>query len=120
MAVLSVYIINKAGGLIYQYDHNCSRPEVEKTFGFPLEVVLKVHDDKVVVAFGERDTIKGVFSTLFYVSHINDLRFPFLKKLSKLCRLYCIAFIIFKKCILYTPVNNLEPSCQYILFKFIM
>ncbi|CAE1225188.1 TRAPPC4 [Acanthosepion pharaonis] len=58
MAVLSVYIINKAGGLIYQYDHNSSRPEIEKTFGYPLEVVLKVHDDKVVVAFGERDAIK--------------------------------------------------------------
>lgn len=64
MAVLSVYIINKAGGLIYQYDHNSSRPEIEKTFGYPLEVVLKVHDDKVVVAFGERDAIKGLFLIL--------------------------------------------------------
>lgn len=69
MAVLSVYIINKAGGLIYQYDHNSSRPEIEKTFGYPLEVVLKVHDDKVVVAFGERDAIKGLF--LPYASEKN-------------------------------------------------
>ncbi|GAB1605977.1 trafficking protein particle complex subunit 4-like [Argonauta hians] len=58
MAVLSVYIINKAGGLIYQYDQNSNRPEIEKTFGYPLDIVLKVHDDKVVVSFGERDGVK--------------------------------------------------------------
>jgi hypothetical protein len=59
MAIFSVYIVNKAGGLIYQHDHNASRPEVEKTFSYPLELVLKVFDDKIVVAFGERDGIKG-------------------------------------------------------------
>ncbi|KAK3587913.1 hypothetical protein CHS0354_014427 [Potamilus streckersoni] len=58
MAIYSVYIINKAGGLIYQYDHFTNRPEVEKTFSFPFEIVLKVFDEKVVVAFGERDGIK--------------------------------------------------------------
>ena len=59
MAIYSVYIVNKAGGLIYQHDHNASRPEVEKTFSYPLELVLKIFDDKIVVAFGERDGIKG-------------------------------------------------------------
>ena len=59
MTIFSVYIINKAGGLIFQYDHNIPRPEVEKTFSFPLELVLKVFDEKIVVAFGERDGIKG-------------------------------------------------------------
>jgi hypothetical protein len=59
MAIFSVYIINKAGGLIYQYDHSQNRPELEKTFAFPLSLVLKIYDDKVVVAFGEVDGIKG-------------------------------------------------------------
>lgn len=59
MAIFSIYVINKAGGLIYQHDHNAARPEVEKTFSYPLELQLKVFDDKIVVAFGERDGIKG-------------------------------------------------------------
>ena len=58
MTIFSAYIINKAGGLIYQYDHNVSRPEIEKTFSFPLELTLKIFDDRIVVAFGERDGIK--------------------------------------------------------------
>jgi len=58
MGIYAVYIINKAGGLIYQYDHNTPRIEVEKTFSFPLDLVLKIYDDKVVVAFGQRDDIK--------------------------------------------------------------
>ncbi|KAK2160162.1 hypothetical protein NP493_1662g00007 [Ridgeia piscesae] len=53
-----IYIINRAGGLIYQYDHNMSRVEVEKTFSYPLELVLKIFDEKVVVDFGQRDGIK--------------------------------------------------------------
>ena len=63
MGIFSVYIINKAGGLIYQYDHISQRPEAEKTFSYPLELVLKLHDDKIVVAFGERDGIKGCLIT---------------------------------------------------------
>jgi len=64
MTIFSVYIINKAGGLIYQHEHTVSRPEVEKTFSFPLEITLKVFDEKIVVAFGERDGIKGDFDFL--------------------------------------------------------
>ncbi|XP_059145171.1 trafficking protein particle complex subunit 4-like [Physella acuta] len=59
MTIFSIYIINKAGSLIYHYDcPNTSRPAIEKTFSYPLELVLKVFDEKVVVAFGERDGIK--------------------------------------------------------------
>lgn len=58
MAIFGVYIINRAGGLIYQYDHNMPRVEVEKTFSYPLELVLKVYDEKIVVAFGQRDGVK--------------------------------------------------------------
>ena len=64
MTIYSAYIINKAGGLIYQYDHNVTRPEVEKTFSFPLALTLKIFDDRIVVAFGERDGIKSKVSIL--------------------------------------------------------
>ena len=59
MTIYGVYIINRAGGLIYQFDHNPPHVEVEKTFSYPLEIVLKVFDEKVVVSFGQRDGIKG-------------------------------------------------------------
>lgn len=59
MVIFSVYVVNKAGGLIYQYDNYVPRSEVEKTFSYPLDLVLKHHDEKVVVSFGQRDGIKG-------------------------------------------------------------
>lgn len=59
MAIFSVYVVNKAGGLIYQYDNYVPRTEVEKTFSHPLDLVLKHHDEKVLVSFGQRDGIKG-------------------------------------------------------------
>ncbi|XP_061406968.1 LOW QUALITY PROTEIN: trafficking protein particle complex subunit 4 [Lethenteron reissneri] len=58
MAIFSVYIVNKAGGLIFQYDNYAPKTEVEKTFSYPLDLVLKVHDEKIVVAFGQRDGIR--------------------------------------------------------------
>uniref|UniRef100_A0A7N5ZPE7 Trafficking protein particle complex subunit n=1 Tax=Anabas testudineus TaxID=64144 RepID=A0A7N5ZPE7_ANATE len=60
MVIFSVYVVNKAGGLIYQYDNYVPRAEVEKTFSYPLDVVLKHHDEKVVVSFGQRDGIRGI------------------------------------------------------------
>ncbi|XP_019720458.1 trafficking protein particle complex subunit 4-like [Hippocampus comes] len=58
MVIFSVYVVNKAGGLIYQYDNYVPRAEAEKTFSYPLDLVLKHHDEKVVVSFGQRDGIK--------------------------------------------------------------
>uniref|UniRef100_A0A3Q1CL90 Trafficking protein particle complex subunit n=1 Tax=Amphiprion ocellaris TaxID=80972 RepID=A0A3Q1CL90_AMPOC len=58
MVIFSVYVVNKAGGLIYQYDNYVPRAEVEKTFSYPLDLVLKHHDEKVVVSFGQRDGIR--------------------------------------------------------------
>ncbi|KFM00656.1 Trafficking protein particle complex subunit 4 [Aptenodytes forsteri] len=57
MAIFSVYVVNKAGGLIYQLDHYAPRADTEKTFSFPLDLVLRPHDERVVVAFGQRDGI---------------------------------------------------------------
>ena len=59
MAIQSVFILNKAGGLIYHTDRYNSKNDVEKTFGYPLDIVLK-EDDKLTVIFGERDGIKGM------------------------------------------------------------
>ena len=62
MAIQSVFILNKAGGLIYHNDRSNSKNDVEKTFSFPLDIVLK-EDDKLTVVFGERDGIKGILYT---------------------------------------------------------
>ena len=87
MGIFSVYIINKAGGLIYQYDHISQRPEAEKTFSYPLELVLKLHDDKIVVAFGERDGIKGCLIWLTQVEISTPLlTFSLLLGTIPLCR----------------------------------
>ncbi|KAJ1189908.1 hypothetical protein NDU88_006650 [Pleurodeles waltl] len=64
MAIYSVFLVNKAGGLIYQLDHFLPRSETEKTFSFPLELVLKVHDERVLVSFGQRDGIRVGHSVL--------------------------------------------------------
>ncbi|XP_054251631.1 trafficking protein particle complex subunit 4 isoform X3 [Indicator indicator] len=58
MAIFSVYVVNKAGGLIYQLDHYAPRADTEKTFSFPLDFVLRPHDERVVVAFGQRDGVR--------------------------------------------------------------
>ncbi|XP_070762229.1 trafficking protein particle complex subunit 4 isoform X5 [Enoplosus armatus] len=60
MVIYSVYVVNKAGGLVYQYDNYVPRAEAEKTFSHPLDLVLKHHDEKVVVSFGQRDGIRGI------------------------------------------------------------
>ena len=62
--VYSIYVINKAGSLIYQYNNYETKSEVEKTFGYPLSVVLRDVDEKLVVAFGERDGIRVGHSLL--------------------------------------------------------
>lgn len=57
-------MVNKAGGLIYQLDNQNPRAETEKTFSYPLDFVLKVHDDRVLVSFGQRDNIRVGHSVL--------------------------------------------------------
>ncbi|XP_041728006.1 trafficking protein particle complex subunit 4 [Coregonus clupeaformis] len=70
MAIFSVYVVNKAGGLIYQYDNYVPRAEAEKTFSYPLDLVLKIHDEKVVVSFGQRDGIR-VGHTLLSINGVD-------------------------------------------------
>lgn len=56
--IYSVYIVNKAGGLVYQRDHSTSETEISRQFNYPVSLILKEVDDKFVVAFGEKNGIK--------------------------------------------------------------
>ena len=54
MAIHSIYILSKSGGLIYQYDHIASNIVVEKTFNYPLDIQLSEQNKRICVAFGQR------------------------------------------------------------------
>lgn len=58
MVVHSFYIINRSGGLIFSYEHSIPKIELEKTFSYPLDFVLKPSQKGAVVEFGQRDGIK--------------------------------------------------------------
>jgi len=58
MTIYSVYILSKAGGLIYQLDHTVPAVENEKTFSYPLELRLEVRQGAVQVLFGQTDGIR--------------------------------------------------------------
>ena len=65
MVVYSVYIVSRGGSLIYDLDYFVPKTDVEKTFSYPLEIVLKVFDEKLTVDFGARDGIKGIIGFTF-------------------------------------------------------
>jgi len=58
MVVYSFYVVNRSGGLIFSYEHAIPKIELEKTFSYPLDFVLKHGQKGVVVEFGQRDGIK--------------------------------------------------------------
>jgi hypothetical protein len=58
MVVHSFYVINRSGGLIFSYEHSIPKIELEKTFSYPLDFVLKPGQKGTVVEFGQRDGIK--------------------------------------------------------------
>ncbi|CAF0986198.1 unnamed protein product [Rotaria magnacalcarata] len=58
MVVHSFYVINRSGGLIFSYEHSIPKIELEKTFSYPLDFVLKQGQKGVAVEFGQRDGIK--------------------------------------------------------------
>ena len=59
MGLISVYIVNKAGGLIFSHDQPTTTAEVETSFNYPLGMVLEEVDRNVVVKFGEKLGIQG-------------------------------------------------------------
>jgi len=58
MVVHSFYVINRSGGLIFSYEHSIPKVELEKTFSYPLDFILKQSDKGVLVHFGQHDGIK--------------------------------------------------------------
>lgn len=61
MTIYNIFIINRAGSLIFDYDNSPSRVDVEKTFTYPLDLRLDVVDSRVAVVFGSRDGIRTGF-----------------------------------------------------------
>lgn len=58
MGIYNIFIVSKSGGLIYHLDHNLVSNEVEKTFGYPLDIKLQYEHQRVAVVFGQRDGIQ--------------------------------------------------------------
>ena len=59
MGITSVYIVSKAGGLIFSHDQPNPSAEVGATFNYPLGLVLEEVDRQVVVKYGEKHGIQG-------------------------------------------------------------
>lgn len=61
MGIISMYIVSKAGGLIFSHDQPNPIAEIEATFSYPLGLVLEEVDRQVVVKYGERHGIQGEY-----------------------------------------------------------
>lgn len=71
MIIYGVYIVSKSGGLIFNLDNNANmlRIEHEKTFTYPLDIILDYSPKKVSVVFNRKDGINGkLFLNLFVMS----------------------------------------------------
>lgn len=62
MGLISAYIVNKAGGLIFSHDQPSHSADIEATFTYPLNIVLEEVDRNLVVKFGEKLGIQGQYS----------------------------------------------------------
>lgn len=73
MSIYRIFIISRAGGLIYNWEPKnelvCSRRqlskfklnfevEIERKFEYPLDVILDEYDKRICVIFGEKDDVK--------------------------------------------------------------
>lgn len=69
MSIYQIFIINRAGSLIFDWENKQNKPSnVEKTFNFPLGIVLELIDQKPTVVFAQRDNIY----LRFYVVAVNE------------------------------------------------
>lgn len=57
MIIYGVYIVSKSGGLIFNLDNNVPRIEHEKTFTYPLDLMLDYNPKRVTVVFNRKDGI---------------------------------------------------------------
>uniref|UniRef100_A0A5S6R5K3 Trafficking protein particle complex subunit n=1 Tax=Trichuris muris TaxID=70415 RepID=A0A5S6R5K3_TRIMR len=58
MTVYYAFIINRAGGLIYEYDCCPRAPDIEISFNYPLDLKLDMIDNRPTVVFGEKDGVQ--------------------------------------------------------------
>lgn len=64
MVIYGIYIVSKSGGLIFNYDNSIPKIETEKKFSYPLDIKLSVENKKIVVEFGQRDGIHGLYKLI--------------------------------------------------------
>ncbi|KFD55277.1 hypothetical protein M514_03918, partial [Trichuris suis] len=58
MTVYYAFIINRAGGLIYEYDCCPRAPDVEISFNYPIDLKLEMIDNRPTVVFGEKNGVQ--------------------------------------------------------------
>ncbi|WKX98289.1 hypothetical protein Q1695_013733 [Nippostrongylus brasiliensis] len=58
MSIQQVFIISRAGSLIYDWEAKTDVVEVERICEYPLDIFLEEVDQKAVVVFGEKDGVK--------------------------------------------------------------
>ncbi|KRX89765.1 Trafficking protein particle complex subunit 4 [Trichinella pseudospiralis] len=105
MAIFYIFIINRAGSLIFDCDYCPRGVDIEISFNYPIDIKLQLIDSRPTVAFGERNGVNvgyivtevngrpvrtggrvesapGIFFNLFdYLSDPNN--FPLMMKFSK-------------------------------------
>uniref|UniRef100_A0AC34R932 Trafficking protein particle complex subunit n=1 Tax=Panagrolaimus sp. JU765 TaxID=591449 RepID=A0AC34R932_9BILA len=59
MSIYHIFIINRAGSLIFEWENKPDDSiKIEKTFSYPLDIIVEMVDQKPTVVFGERDGIR--------------------------------------------------------------
>lgn len=59
MPIYNIFIINRAGSLIYDYDNRSPSQEIELQFvSFPIDFKLDIIDNRPTVIYGERDNVR--------------------------------------------------------------
>ncbi|RCN37831.1 Sybindin-like family protein [Ancylostoma caninum] len=70
MSIQQVFIISRAGSLIYDWEAKSDVAEVERICEYPLDIILEEIDQKAVVVFGEKDGVK----LRYYVTGANGFK----------------------------------------------
>ncbi|KAK6743739.1 hypothetical protein RB195_010811 [Necator americanus] len=70
MSIQQVFIISRAGSLIYDWEAKSDVTEVERICEYPLDIILEEIDQKAVVVFGEKDGVK----LRYYVTGVNGFK----------------------------------------------
>ncbi|PAV77944.1 hypothetical protein WR25_14024 [Diploscapter pachys] len=76
MSIYRIFIISRAGGLIYNWEPKNELVEIERKFDYPLDVILDEYDKRSCVIFGEKDDVKVRYVLTAVNGHaVSDTRF---------------------------------------------